>query len=73
MDDHHSALTLAREFDDHVQRGETALAEQTRTTIEDLVGSFVDGRLVLPADVALTMWPRWEQREFRARATGRQP
>lgn len=49
------ALVLAAEYRDCCQRGEVARLPQIRSTIDDLVGYFADGKLRLPANVREAM------------------
>lgn len=57
MDDRNfgRAMELAREYEDARHWGRTGEAEGLKSTIETLVGRYVDGRLTLPRDVAKAM------------------
>jgi hypothetical protein len=49
------AMVSANEYSGLVLRGDVTMAEQVRRDLDTLVGRWVDGRWVYPAEVAIAM------------------
>lgn len=61
------ALGCAAEYQRLVEAGRNAEADQVRTTIENLVGVYEDGKFVIPNEVRRAMGLTWTERSARQR------